>query len=209
MYADKTIREFLDEAAAGAPTPGGGSVAALTGSLGAALLSMVCNLTMGRAKYRDVELDIQALLGETEALRWELLDLVDGDIQAYSKLAEAMKMPRTTDEEKMVRTAAVQDALVTATDVPLEIARRCGRLVDLAVPIAEKGNDNAVSDAGVGALLAEAALRGALLNVKINLGLIKDVDYVTKTHEAVAECSEGKSELKDKVMAIVGQKLKR
>lgn len=207
MFADKTIREFLDEAASSAPTPGGGSVAALTGALGAALLSMVCNLTVGKEKYRDVEPDILRLLSETETLRKELLELLEADVQAYGKLSAAMKMPRATDDEKKARTAALQEALVTATNVPLDIARRCSRVVELAMPVAEKGNVNAVSDAGVGVLLGEAALHAALLNVKINLGLIKDHEFVDKAKRAMAECTEGKPELKDKVMALVNQKL--
>lgn len=207
MFADKTIREFLDEAASSSPTPGGGSVAALTGALGAALLSMVCNLTVGKEKYRDVEPDILKLLGETETLRKELGSLLEADIEAYGRLAAAMKMPRATEEEKRARTTALQEALVNATNVPLDIARRCSRIIELAMPIAEKGNVNAVSDVGVGVLLGEAALHAALLNVKINLGLIKDTDFVERTKRAMVECTKGKPELKDKVMAFVNQKL--
>ena len=151
MFADKTIREFLDEAASAAPTPGGGSVAALTGALGAALVSMVGNLTVGREKYRDVEDEVRSLLTQTETLRQELLDLLEADIQAYGKLSAAMKLPRTTEEEKKARAAALQDALVVATKVPLDIAERCSRIIDLALPMAEKGNVNAISDVGVGA----------------------------------------------------------
>jgi formiminotetrahydrofolate cyclodeaminase len=169
---DKPVSQFLTELASSAPAPGGGSVAALSGALGAALVSMVCNLTVGKKKYADVEKDIKALLENSERLRHKLADLLQADVQAYTAVSQAMKMPRATDEEKVARAKVMQQALKKATDVPLQIAEACVEVIALCQPAAEKGNKNAVSDAGVAILLAEAGLRSAALNILINLGWI-------------------------------------
>ncbi len=207
MFVDKPISEFLDELASNAPTPGGGSVAALTGALGAGLVSMVCNLTIGQEKYKDVEDDIKALLSETEATRKRLMELIDGDVAAYGKLSAAYRLPRATDEEKQARTAAIQAALLDATSVPVQIAENCVKVIDLCTPATEKGNVGAVSDVGVAVLLAEAGLRSAWLNVLINLAAIKNEEFVAKTRKHMESLLAGKSELKEKIMKQVEEKL--
>jgi formiminotetrahydrofolate cyclodeaminase len=156
---NKPVSNFLDELASNAPAPGGGSVAALSGALGAALISMVCNLTLGKKAYADVQDDIEALLVKSEALRQELAGLLEEDVKAYTGYSVAAKMPRGTDEEKAERAQTMQAALKVATDVPLRIAEAAVKVMDLCMPAAEKGNKWAVSDAGVAVLMAEAALR--------------------------------------------------
>jgi len=204
---DKPVTQFLDELASNAPAPGGGSVAALSGALGAALVSMVCNLTVGKKKYADVQAEIEILLGQSEALRQELADLLEADVAAYTVVSQAMKMPRDTDEEKAARDAEMDKALKAATEVPLRVAAACVKVMDLCQPAAEKGNINAVSDAGVAVLMAEAGLRSAALNVLINLGWIKDEAFVAARRAELEGLLAGKPALRDEVYEYVATKL--
>ncbi len=206
-FSHKTVAEFLDELASQAPVPGGGSGAALAGALGAALASMVCNLTVGKPKYADVQDEIQALLAQTEALRARLTALIDEDVAVYHRLSSAYKMPKDTDEQKAARTAAIQDILRDATKVPMQIAEACVEVLRLCKPIAEKGNVGAVSDAGVAALLAEAALRSAALNVLINLAAIKDAEFVARERAALDGLLSSKAQLKEEIYDLVVSKL--
>jgi len=207
MLTEKPVTTFLDELSSSAPAPGGGSVAALSGALGAALVSMVCNLTVGKKKYADVQEDIKALLAQSEALRQEMVELLEADVQVYTEVSRAMKMPRATDEEKAARTAAMQKALKAATDVPMQVAEACVEVMELCQPAAEKGNVNAVSDAGVAILMAEAGLRSAALNVLINLGWIKDEAFVTENRAKLDALLKGKPAMRDEVYQLVVEKL--
>src|SRR5450756_3229183 len=168
MYLEGPMVGFVDRLASGSPEPGGGAASAAVAALGAALVSMVANLTVGKEKYADVQDRITELLDASEKARRELQDLVQEDTEVYAVLAAAFKMPRKTDEEKAKRNEAVQSALREATAVPYAIAEKCLEVAKLSEVAAEIGNVNAVSDAGVAALLAEAAARCAALNVKIN-----------------------------------------
>ena len=136
----KSIESFLHELASSAPAPGGGSVAALSGALGAALISMVSNLTIGKEKYASVQDDITELLEKSERLRANLADLLEEDVEAYTRLSQTMKMPRETEEQKTVCTTAIQQALKDAADVPMRIAEKCAEAMDLCRPAEEKGN---------------------------------------------------------------------
>lgn len=204
---DKSVSQFLDELSSSAPAPGGGSVAALSGALGAALVSMVCNLTTGKKRYADVEQDIQAILAQSEALRLKLTDLLEADVAAYTAVSEAMKMPRETEEQKAEREETLQEALKKATIVPLQIAEACVEVIALCQPAAEKGNKHAVSDAGVAILMAEAGLRSAALNVLINLGWIEDQNFTAAKQEQLDALLDGKPTLRDKVYDYVVEKL--
>jgi len=204
---DKSVSNFLDELASNAPAPGGGSVAALSGALGAALVSMVCNLTLGKKGYEDVQGDIDDLLSQSEALRQRLTDLLEEDVKAYTGYSMAAKMPRGTDEEKSERSKAMLAALKVATDVPLGIAEAAVEVMDLCMPAAEKGNKWAVSDAGVAVLMAEAALRSAALNVLINLGTLKDEAFVADRRAKLEGLLEGKGIMRDEIYDYVAGKL--
>ncbi len=204
---DKPVTNFLDELASNAPAPGGGSVASLSGALGAALVSMVCNLTLGKKGYEDVQDDIQELLAQSEALRKELTDLLEADVAAYTGYSIAAKMPRESDEQKAERVEAMQAALQVATDVPLRIAEAAVKVMDLCMPAAEKGNKWAVSDAGVAVLMAEAALRSAALNVLINLGNLKDQEFVAEKRARLNSLLEGKGAMRDEIYDHVVAKL--
>jgi formiminotetrahydrofolate cyclodeaminase len=204
---DSQVTEFLDALASSAPAPGGGSVAALSGALGAALISMVCNLTLGKGKYADVQDEIAALVEQSEALRQQLTDLLEADVQVYTGVSAAYRMPRKTEEEKTTRSAAIQEALKRATLVPLEVAEACVQVLDLCLPSAEKGNVNAVSDVGVAALMAEAGLRSAALNVIININAIKDQAFCSEMEGKLNGLLEGKPALKEQIYDLVVEKL--
>ena len=163
MYIDQPIRHFLDKLASKSPEPGGGSVAALTGSLGAGLVSMVCSLTLGKEKYKDVQPQVEALIKESEKLRGEMQDLIQKDTEVYGGLSEVYKMPKNTDAEKAARTAKMQEALKLACQVPFEIGLKSLEVAKLAQRAAEIGNVAAVSDAGVAVLLAQACAQSAAL----------------------------------------------
>ena len=203
----QTVTDFLDALASNAPAPGGGSVAALSGALGAALLSMVCNLTLGKSNYAAVQDEIAALVAKTEALRHRLTDLLEADVQVYTGVSAAYKMPRKTPEEKAARSAAIQEALKAAAQVPLDVAAACVEVLELCTQTAEQGNLNAVSEAGVAALMAEAGLRSAALNVIINVNAIKDEAFSAKLQGQLDALLEGRSALKEQVYDLVVAKL--
>ena len=187
MLIDKKVSNFLDELASNSPTPGGGSVAALAGALGAALISMVGNLTVGKKKYEDVEEDIKKIISSSEKLRYELSQLIEEDVKVFNNFMATYKMPKDTEDEKKMRAKKIQKALVEAAKVPLKTAYKCLDILSLSKEVAEKGNINVVSDAGVAVLMAEAALESAILNVKINLRMIKDEKVRTELSSSIKE----------------------
>jgi formiminotetrahydrofolate cyclodeaminase len=171
------MRKYLDALASNAPAPGGGSVAALVGTLAAALNSMVANFTVGKEKYRDVEREVRELLNCSEELREELSALMQADTEAYGEVSQAYGMARGTDQEREARTAAIQKALKSASAVPMRAAECSLEVIRQAAVLLEKGNVNLLSDVGVAARLGEAALQCAALNVEINLRGIKDEEF--------------------------------
>jgi formiminotetrahydrofolate cyclodeaminase len=207
MLTESPLNTFLDDLASNKPAPGGGSAAALCGSVGAALVSMVANLTVGRKKYAGVEDQVKSLLGQADALRSHLLSLIEEDIAVYTDVSNAGKMPRDTDEQKAARTDAMQLALKAATMPPMKIVEACRDVLQLCMPIAEIGNVGAVSDAGVAALAAEAGMRAGALNVLINRGMIKDETFVRRESAHLAGLLTGMPELKEEVYSYVVSKL--
>jgi len=207
MYIDQPMRHFLDKLASKSPEPGGGSVAALTGSLGAALVSMVSNLTLGKEKYKDVQPQVEALLKASEKLRTEIQDLIQKDTEVYGGLSDVYKMPKNTDAEKAARTAKMQEALKLACQVPLEIGLKSLEVAKLAERAAEIGNVAAVSDAGVAVLLAQACAQSAALNVKINVNSIKDEAYNKATWSKMQEAMQQVAALEKSVMETTYKKM--
>lgn len=171
---DKTIQQFLDELASKSATPGGGSVAALLGAQSAALTSMVCNLTIGKPKYAEVEADMQALLQQSEALREKLTGLIKADVDVFDRLMAAYGLPKETDADKLARSEAIQTVLKAATEVPLACARACAEAIELSRIAADKGSIGVISDAGAAAMAGYGGLKSAALNVYINTGSLKD-----------------------------------
>lgn len=165
---------FIDELASAAPAPGGGGASAYAGALAAALASMVGNLTVGKRTYADVEDEVRASLGRLDALRARLVALVDEDARAFEPLAAAYRLPKATPAEQAAKSAALQQALVGASDVPLAIMRTVAEVVDEAGYLAHHGSKMARSDAGVAAAFARAASDGASLNVLINAASMDD-----------------------------------
>lgn len=175
------IYEFGDLLASQEPAPGGGSTAALEGSLSAALISMVCALSLGRPKYATREQALLRVRTRAEHLRVELLDAMEADTAAFNQVSAAFCMPKQREEEKAARSVAIQKALVLCTEVPLQTMRLCTECLQLAGEVLEGFNETAASDLGVAILSAEAGVMGAHYNVQINLGSLKDEDYREKT----------------------------
>jgi glutamate formiminotransferase/formiminotetrahydrofolate cyclodeaminase len=174
IQGGESLSGFVGSVASPAPVPGGGSVAALAGALGAALAQMVAGLTIGKKKYAAVDAEMKEVALTAAALVNELSTLVTRDAAAYSAVAEAYKLPKEPESAAAIRGAAVAGALLAAAAVPLETARACARVAELAATVAQRGNANAASDAGVAALLAEAACKGASYNVRINVASLDD-----------------------------------
>lgn len=207
-FEKQTIQEFLDTLASDAPAPGGGSVAALGGALGAALVTMVCSLTVGKEKYKENWAKIEELLKKSEPLRAEFVKLMNEDTESFNNFMAAMKMPKETDEQKAQRRAAMEDASKLATAVPLRTLERCVEMAALAVDAMKYGNTNAASDAGSAALLAEAAGKAAAYNVRINLPGIKDeafaADATTRMNKALAGLEKSAKEIEEGMNKILG-----
>ncbi len=207
MYVEKPMIVFLDKLASRSPEPGGGSVSALVGALGAALVSMVGNLTLGKEKYADVQDQVEELLKSSERARDRLQGLIQKDTEVYADVSAAFKMPRETEEQKAERAARIQEALKLATEVPFEIAEACLEVARLSETAAEIGNVGAVSDAGVAALLAEAAAQSAALNVKINVNSIEDTAFCESRWSRIQEILAETAELRDRVVGVTYEKL--
>ena len=183
MYIDETLQHYLDDLASARPAPGGGSTAALSGAMGAALASMVCRLTIGKAAYAGVQQEIEELLKRTEHLRLRFQQLIQEDIEAYGRLSACYKLPRETNEERATRTEAIQKQLVEAALVPLEVAERAAELVQCCERIIEIGNATVISDVATGAILASGAGDGAALMVRINVQALKNDELADELRE--------------------------
>lgn len=181
MLIDKTVSGFLDEVASNSAAPGGGSVAALAGALGAGLTAMVCRLTIGKKKYAEVEAEMQEVLGKVEELRAHFTELIEKDTEAFQAVMKAFSLPKETDEQKEARSSAIQEATKSAALIPLQVMELCERTLPLTQIVATKGNVNSLSDAGVAASMLYAACVGAALNVRINLSTIQDDTFVHDT----------------------------
>ncbi|MCX7852361.1 MAG: cyclodeaminase/cyclohydrolase family protein [Caldilineales bacterium] len=179
MLKEWSLRGFLDDLADGTATPGGGAVAALNGAQAAALVSMVCRLTLGRKKYAAVAETIQGLLDRAEILRGHLLDLLDRDIRAYDDVMAAYRLPKDTEAQARARDEAIQQALREATLTPLATMAACVEVLEMCPTLLAHGNPNAASDAAAAAACAFAGLEIAADNVRINLPSITDAAFVT------------------------------
>jgi formiminotetrahydrofolate cyclodeaminase len=207
MYIDQSMRNFLDALASKAPTPGGGSVAALAGALGGALVSMVSNLTLGKETYREIQPQIEKLLQDSERLRREMQDLMQQDTEAFGALSEVYKMPKSTDAEKAARTARMQEALKKACQVPLDIGMKSLEVAHLAQKAADIGSTAVVSDAGVAILMSSACARSAALNVKININSIKDEAYNQSAWSRMEHALEHITDIEKSVLETTYRKL--
>ncbi len=201
MLVNLTIKEFLSKTAGSDPVPGGGSIAALNGAIASALAEMVANLTIGKKKYEDREEQMKQIAASANNHQMLFIQDIDADSDAYNKVFDAFKLPKETDEEKAERSKQIQAATKIAAEIPMEVARRAYAIMDLIAEVAEKGNQNAVTDACVSMMSARTAvLGGAILNVKINLSSLKDEEYVAKMK---AECDQLEKDAVAKEQALL------
>lgn len=203
MLIDLNIKEFVSETASKSPVPGGGSVAALAGSLGIALATMVANLTVGKEKYAAVEVEMQEVIKKGDAIREKLVELIDRDATSFDGVMKAFKLPKETDEDKTARSAKIQSEYKYAASVPMETAELAMAIMDLAEVVVEKGNPNAVTDGAVAAMMSRTAVLSALLNVKINIGSIKDETFVKEMTEKMEKLEKKAVERESEVLAKV------
>jgi formiminotetrahydrofolate cyclodeaminase len=204
---DNKIEEFLDALASQSATPGGGGAAAIIGAMGAALVSMVCNLTIGKKKYAEVEAEMKNVLAQTEALRLRLTHMIEDDAKAFDAVMGAYGMAKETDADKAARDKAIQAALKQATEVPMRCCHAAREVIDLAAIAADKGNLNVISDAGVGVLAAYAALRSAALNVFTNARMINDKTFAEAKLKELNQLLAGAEAATEKAYGIVKGKL--
>jgi methenyltetrahydrofolate cyclohydrolase len=207
MIKDKAVQTFLDDLASKSSTPGGGSAAAIMAAMGAALVSMVANLTVGKKNYEAVDAEMQELLATSENLRDQLTAMIKADVDVFDQVMAAYGMAKESDEDKAARSLAIQAALKDATDVPLACAKLCAEVISICQPMAEKGNTNVISDAGVAVLAAHAALRSAALNVYINIGGIKDEEFANDRRQQLESLLEGSNAATEQVYELVKSKL--
>lgn len=203
MIKTQALAEFLDQLAGPSPTPGGGSAAAITGAMAAALVGMVCNLTIGKKNYVAVEAEMRGLLQQAESLRGRLTDLIQADVTAFDAVMAAYRLPRDSEVAAAARRVAVQAALKQATESPLQCAEAAAAVLKLCRPVAVTGNANAVSDAGVAVLAAYAAARSAALNVYVNTAAIEDKDFVARCLERLDRALQGLDAEQEAVFQLV------
>ncbi|MBF1766080.1 MAG: cyclodeaminase/cyclohydrolase family protein [Veillonella sp.] len=175
---EQRVIDFVAATASKEPTPGGGAIAALTGATGAALAEMVANLTFGKKGYEEVQSEMEELQTKSEAIRNRMLELSQADADVFNIFMNALGLPKNTDEEKIARTAAIQQAYKDAAMVPFEIGELAYHIFDLAEQASRKGNQNLITDGIIAAINARAAVKAAFLNVRINLSGIKDEAFV-------------------------------
>jgi formiminotetrahydrofolate cyclodeaminase len=198
---------FLDALASKAPTPGGGSVAALSGAMAAGLLSMVCAVTVGKKQFAEIEAEVRGIHDRAEALRGELQALAERDIEVFGRLSAAYKLPRTTDADAASRQAAIQQVMRQAAEVPLQTARAAAGLLPLCTALAPRVGRLIVSDIGVAALLARATIQSAILNVEINLAGLEDQRYVREARAQIEELVVGIGEETEGIVQIVRSRI--
>jgi formiminotetrahydrofolate cyclodeaminase len=201
------VEVYLDALASDAPTPGGGAVAALAGATGAALISMVCNLTIGRTGYEEAEERMRGVLDEAEASRTALLDLADRDAAAFGAVMAAFKMPKETDAEKAVRSQAIQEGYAAAAEVPMDIGRRAAELMELAREVTEIGNASAASDGACAAQALSASVWSATYNVEINAAALKDPAKAQALRDEVSALRANAEALLDATNVAFGARL--
>ena len=203
MLGQMKITEFLAATASDAPVPGGGSVAALSAGISASLIEMVANLTVGKKNYEAVEAEMKAISEKAHPFLETFVAAIDKDAESFDGVMKAFKLPKETDEEKQARTAAIQAGMKDAANVPLQTARDAFSLFSMIEAIVVRGNSNAVTDGAVAAMMARAAVLGAIYNVRINLMSIKDEAYVAAVTEEIDRMAKETAEIEARILASV------
>ena len=206
-FTDNTCKEFVEVLATKAPVPGGGGASALVGAIGTALGNMVGSLTVGKKKYADVEDEIIQLQKKADALQADLLALVEKDAEVFEPLSKAYGMPKDTPEQIAEKDRVMEECLIAACDVPMQIMKKCCEALDIMGGFAEKGSKLALSDAGVGAIVCKAALQGASLNVFINTSSMKDRERAEATEAEANEMLDKYTKIADAIFNDVKERL--
>jgi len=201
MLINKTVSGFVEELASNSPAPGGGSAAALAGSLGAALSIMVCNFTEGKPKFSSVQEEISEIKQKGLALKNDLMDYIDGDTDSFVEVMKAYKLPKETDAEKTLRSEKIQEATIQATLLPLKVAESCIEVLKLSLRVLTIGNPNTACDAAVSGVTAYAGFQGAIFNVKINLSSIKDETFLKSIKGKIVSLQEDADKLNQLILA--------
>lgn len=207
MYRNEPLERYIKDAAAGTPTPGGGSVASLVGALATTMSSMSANFTIGKEKFKQYDSQLKRILEECAKNREIMLSLMEEDIAVYGKLSSAYTLPKSNETEKKLRSEAIQNATIIAMEVPLKATMCCLYILELTRELADIANPNLISDVGVAGFLAEAALQCAKLNVEINLATIKNQRLVEKTQNELSHAEKKAKtlfkEIQEKVQKII------
>jgi len=203
VYRTATVEQYLADASSAKPAPGGGSVSALAGALGASMGAMAANFTVGKKKFAPVEPLVKELLAKLAEHEAALLALVDDDVVAYTSVSRAYRMPKGTEQQREARAEAIQGALVAAMAVPRRIVQHCADVLDVLRQLVDVANPNLISDVGVSALLARAALEGGILNVEINLASLKDRPLRAAVRGEIEAARRAAGEAADEVLAKV------
>ncbi len=207
MLTTLTVTGFLNETASNTPAPGGGSVSALAASLGTALISMVCRLTVGKKKYAQVEDAMKKSLQRAEELRTQCTALIDEDTAAFNKVMAAFGLPKETEEQKERRSEEIQKATRSATLVPMKLMGLCGEALELVKVVASDGNQNSIPDAGVAALMLQAACEGAALNIRANLAGLQDAAFIEHARAEAQSFLEKTAASSRRILESIGKKL--
>ena len=207
MLKDLALEQLLQEISSKSPTPSGGTVAGLVAALSSALISMVCNLTIGKKSYQQYEDEIKKILENSEKLKLEFILLAEKDIESFDEVMSVYSLPHESEEDKDNRKLAVEEATKKAAMVPMDMLRRCELISELSLSVALKGNENSINDAGVAAILANAAAQAASLNILINLSTISDEDFIGKLKTEQAKVLNRIKNFSDETMQIVNSKL--
>lgn len=197
--SEKTCVDFVDVLASKSAVPGGGGAAALTGAIGIALGSMVCNLTIGKKKYAEYEESVKSILEKARELEKDLINMIDEDAECFLPLSKAYGLPNSTEEEKKIKAETMENALKTACEVPIKIVKVCYEAIKLHEDLVDKGSRLAISDVGVGVQCLRAAILSGQLNVVININSIKDEDYVNEVRSEVNKLVEDGVRICDEV----------
>lgn len=207
MLKDLTVEDFAKETASDSPAPGGGSIAALNASMAASLLAMVANLSTGKKRFAEIEDEMKDLMARCNEYRDEFIETIDRDANSFNGVMAAFKMPKETEEEKKARSEKIQEGYKEAIAVPLGLGIRVVELYDFARTLAEKGNENAITDVAVALINIKAAVEGAFLNVDINLNSLKDEEYKRELETKKEEVHQIIEKNHGEIMKVVHEKL--
>lgn len=207
--SEKTCEDFVDVLASKSAVPGGGGAAALTGAIGIALGSMVCNLTIGKKKYAEHEESVKSILEKARSLEKDLIGMIDEDAECFLPLSKAYGLPSSTDEEKKIKSETMESALKKACEVPIKIVKACYESIKLHEDLVDKGSRLAISDIGVGVQCLRAAILSGQLNVLININSIKDEKYVNEVRNEINSLVEEGVKICDEVYLKVEKALNK